>query len=189
VVKKLVQFFQQWRFTGVVFTHSSFPGTFRLSQVHVDSGDAPDILISFRWTADKSKNGTAGMLPVDKSNYGPGQGHHGSLSRFDMHNILIAAGPDLRNGLVSTMPSGNIDVAPTVLWLLGMKSKSSMDGRVLSEALKSPGPSLKSTKPYRLSTSVVSGAHTWRQYLSCAQVNGVDYFDEGNGEQEPIKER
>jgi len=192
VIQKILQFFQQLPFTGVLFTRDGSSGTFRLSQVHLDSDDAPDILISFRWTSDKNKNGTPGMLATDRSTYSVGQGHHGSLSPFDMHNILIAAGPGFRAGAINELPSGNVDIAPTVLWLLGKKPSSPMDGRVLSEALTTPGPSIKLNQAVSstnfIAEAVVQtsgGKETliWRQHLNCVRVNGVDYFDEGNGSQ------
>ena len=52
-----------------------------------------------------------------------------------MHNTLIAAGPDFRQGIVDDTPSGNVDVAPTILKILGAKPPPTIDGRVLSEAL------------------------------------------------------
>ena len=133
----------------------------------------------------RSEYGVAGMLATDRSSYAPGQGHHGSLSPFDMHNTLIAAGPDFRSGQANSTPSGNIDIAPTVLWLLGWKPNSSMDGRVLSEALTIPGPPKQSSggvNSTNLTTQAVLQKGTWQQYLKRSQVNGVDYFDEGNGQ-------
>ena len=63
---------------------------------------------------------------------------HGSLSPFDMHNTCIAAGPDFRKGILDNMATGNIDIAPTVLWLLGVEPQPKLSGRVLSEALAQP---------------------------------------------------
>ena len=40
---------------------------------------------------------------------------HGSSSPYDVHNTLIAAGPDLREHAVSDVPTGNADLAPTLL--------------------------------------------------------------------------
>ena len=39
---------------------------------------------------------------------------HGSFSPLDVHNTLIAFGPDFREGLKDPLPSGNVDVAPTI---------------------------------------------------------------------------
>ena len=183
MVEKVVRFFQGWDFTGVIFTRNAMPGTFALSQAHLDSEAAPDILVSLRWKPGKNKNGVPGIIYGDKSLYGPDQGLHVSLSPFDMHNVLIAQGPDFRTGVTSVLPSGNVDVAPTVLWVLGITPPKPMDGRVLTEALTMKGPELKSYEPHRIEATRELDGRVWRQYLNFTQVNGVDYFDEGNGSQ------
>ena len=96
---------------------------------------------------DKNKNGTPGMVASDISSFAPGQGSHVTLSPFDMHATLVAAGPHFRSGVVNTLASGNVDIAPTVLWILGLKPRRSMDGRVLTEALAIKGPPVHSFAP------------------------------------------
>ena len=74
-----------------------------------------------------------------------GKGTHATLSRFDMHNTLIAAGPDFKQGQTDDLPSGNVDLAPTILRILGIKPSQKMDGRILSEAMtgsRNGGPQL-----------------------------------------------
>jgi arylsulfatase A-like enzyme len=183
MVERVVRFFQGSDFTGVIFTRKAMPGTFALGQAHLDSDSAPDVLVASRWTAGKNKNGVPGTIFADLSGYGPGQGLHVSLSPFDMHNILIAQGPDFRAGVTDVLPSGNVDVAPTVLWVLGLKAPKPMDGRVLTEALTEKGPALKSYEPHRIEAIRELDGRVWRQYLNFTEVNGVDYFDEGNGSQ------
>ena len=61
---------------------------------------------------------------------------HGSFSPWDVHNTLLAWGPDIKRGAVSDVPAGNADIAPTVLALAGIPATGEpLDGRVLSEAL------------------------------------------------------
>jgi arylsulfatase A-like enzyme len=66
-----------------------------------------------------------------------GRAGHGSSSPWDIHNTLIAAGPDLARGITVEMPSANVDFVPTFLMLLGIDVPSSAQGRVLREALVS----------------------------------------------------
>jgi arylsulfatase A-like enzyme len=106
---------------------------------------------------------------------------HGSLSEFEMHNTFIAAGPDFRAGVVDHLPTGNVDIAPTTLWILGMKPPKSMDGRVVVEAMTVPKAGIKSFEPGHLETTRNLPNSVWHQYLNFTGVNGVDYFDEGNG--------
>jgi arylsulfatase A-like enzyme len=183
IVRQLVEFLQNWPHTGVIFTRQSMEGTFTLSQANVDSLNAPDVMISMRWTGDKNEAGTAGLMISDLYTYGPGQGLHGTLSRFDMHNTLVAAGPDFRRTVVDHLPSGNVDIAPTVLSILGVKPPKSMDGRVLGEAMWNSDAPLKSYEPKRLETTRTTDKGVWRQYLNVSEVNGVAYIDEGNGYQ------
>jgi arylsulfatase A-like enzyme len=105
-----------------------------------------------------------------------------SLSAFDMHATLVAAGPHFRSG-VDTLASGNVDVAPTVLWILGIQPPRSMDGRILSEALSIKAPKIRSFEPGHIEASAKQSNATWTQYLNYTEVNGARYLDEGNGRQ------
>jgi arylsulfatase A-like enzyme len=185
VIADAVKFLQGWSFTGVIFAKQPMEGTFALSQVHLDSPTAPDIIISFRWDASANEAGTPGMVITDVSGYKPGQGNHGSLSPFEMHNTFIAAGPDFRAGVVDHLPTGNVDIAPTALWILGLKPPKSMDGRVVTEALTVPKAEMKTYEPSHLEATSNLSNSVWHQYLNFSEVNGVDYYDEGNGYQTP----
>ncbi|MHB8521464.1 MAG: alkaline phosphatase family protein [Limisphaerales bacterium] len=180
LIRRLVDYLQGQDFVGVLFTRDAVPGTFALHDARIDTPTAPDIVISLRWTADKNKVGAPGFVMSD--NYrAPGEGMHVSLSRFDLHNTLIAAGPDFRAGIVDSLPSGNVDLAPTILWILGVEPPRKMDGRVLSEALTIRGPAISSFEPTRLTTESAHEHFLWHQYLNVTEVNGVVYLDEGNG--------
>ena len=181
VIGNLVKFLQSWPYTGVIFTRQTLPGTFTLAQAHLDAAAAPDVLVSMRWNADRNDAGAPGELVIDFSPYAPGQGMHGSLSAFDMHNTFVAAGPDFRSGIVDHLPTGNVDVAPTVLWILGVKPPKPMDGRVVLEAMTVPESRIKSFEPHHIEASRELNNAIWHQYLNYTEVNGVIYFDEGNG--------
>jgi hypothetical protein len=98
-----------------------------------------------------------------------------------MHNTCIAAGPDFRKGAQDYLPSGNIDIAPMVAWILGVEHKQKFSGRVLREALAQTGSTTTSIEPRHLEASRSGKGFAWKQYLNFSEVNGVVYFDEGNG--------
>jgi arylsulfatase A-like enzyme len=182
VIRRLVDFLQTADFTGVIFSRLPIEGTFPLERAGYNSTNstAPDVIISMRWNSNRNENGAPGM--ITSAGGTRGRGTHGSLSRFDMNNTLVAAGPSIKKGLISDVPSGNIDVAPTILHLLGVKPIKPMDGRVLHEALihsKAPAPKVKTKK---LEATRELGLFRWTQYLQFSEVNGTIYFDEGNGE-------
>ena len=182
VISRLMAHLQKQDWLGVVFSHTPADGAFSLAEAHIDSPDAPDLVISLRWTSGKSANGTPGLQVSDLGAKSNKVGNHASLSPYDMHNTLVAAGPDFRRGVTDTLPSANTDIAPTVLWLLGLKEEASkMDGRVLAEALTVPAPALQSYDLKRLGAQRELPEGVWMQYLQVTEVNGVRYLDEGNG--------
>jgi arylsulfatase A-like enzyme len=180
-IQRLVEFLQGSDFAGVIFTRKEMPGTFPLSAVRLDATNAmPDVILSMRWTADLSSAGTPGMVYSDNGT--KGRGTHGSLSRYDMHNTLVAFGPDFKAGYIDEFPSGNADVAPTILHILGVKPPVKMDGRVLLEALESEAGPLGKPETKVLEAKSESGLFRWRQWLKYTTFDGAIYFDEGNGE-------
>lgn len=179
VIHQLVEFLQQCDFTGVVLSRLNIPGTFPLEAVRYGFTNAgPDVMISMRWTSDLNEHGAPGMFySMDGTK---GKGSHASLSKWDMHNTLVATGPDFKRGFINQTPSGNIDVAPTILHLLGVKPPAPMDGRVLREALVNGGPAPKATTQTIEARRDLGLIH-WQQYLKFTEVDGATYFDEGNG--------
>lgn len=180
-IRRLVEFLQETDYAGVIFSSVAVEGTFPLSQVHVGArAGAPDVLVSMRWNADRNDWGAPGMVTAADGKRGCGT--HASLSRFDLHNTLIAAGPDFKQGYTSEVPSGNVDVAPTVLSILGVAPPSPMDGRVLSEALVESTETAVQPAHENLEASRDLGFRQWHQYLKISHVGSVVYYDEGNGE-------
>jgi predicted AlkP superfamily pyrophosphatase or phosphodiesterase len=181
VIRRLVTYLQGTDFAGVIFSALTLEGTFPLSEVHLAAKEgAPDVVVSMRWTAEDNEYGAAGMLSVAEGV--KGRGSHGSLSRFDLHNTLIAAGPDLKKGFVSELPSGNVDVAPTVLSMLGISSPAPMDGRVLSEALIDQQEAPEKPTEQTIQANRDLGFLTWHQYLKITRVGSTLYYEEGNGQ-------
>src|SRR5436190_966653 len=165
---------------GVIFTKKAMEGTFGLKHAKIESDHAPDVVMAFRCNEKKNQFGVPGMIDADWQR-AAGKGTHATLSRFDMHNTLIAAGPDFRRGEADDLPTGNIDVTPTILQILGIKAPVQMDGRILSEAMtKIDVPALKpETKTVEATKDFPSAG--WRQSLQISRVGSTIYFDEGNG--------
>ncbi len=180
VTRRLVEFLQESDFAGVIMTREKFEGTFGLDAAKIDSEHAPDVAMAFRWDDKKNQFGVPGLICADWSRTA-GEGTHATLSRFDMHNTLVAAGPSIRRGFKSDLPSGNVDLAPTILHILGIKTPKPMDGRVLDEALANSdiSPAKSETKTLEVTRKFPSG--TWRQTLQISRIGSTLYLDEGNG--------
>ena len=180
-IHRVVEVLQTSDFAGVIFSRIPVEGTFPLEQVGIGmSNNVPDVLVSMRWTAERSEFGTPGLIASEGGK--KGKGSHGSLSRFDMHNTLVAAGPDFKRGFINELPSGNADLAPTILHILGVAPTSPMDGRVLDEALTHGNPSAAKPASRMIKASRDLPLFRWEQYLKFTEYGGTIYFDEGNGE-------
>jgi arylsulfatase A-like enzyme len=86
--------------------------------------------VSANWTDRKNDAGFAGTTTQS------GVAGHGTSSPYDIHNTLIAAGPDFRERATSDAPTSNADIAPTLLRLLGLPAAPTMTGRVIEEGLR-----------------------------------------------------
>jgi arylsulfatase A-like enzyme len=180
VTRRLVEFLQQSDFAGVIFTKESMNGTFDFDRANIQSVNEPDVEMAFRWNDAKNQFGIPGMINGDW-NRKAGNGTHATLSRFDMHNMLIATGPDFRRGESDESPSGNVDLAPTIVRILGIKSKRELDGRILSEAMV--GSNIAPAKPESQTIQATRqlAAGTWHQSIQISRVGPTIYLDEGNG--------
>lgn len=181
-MRRLVEFLQQSDFAGVIFTKQALPGTFRLDEAKIDNPHAPDVVMAFRWNESKNQFGVPGMIDADWQRPAR-EGTHATLSRFDMHNTLIADGPDFTRGQTDDLPTGNIDLAPTILHILGIKAPQGIDGRILSEALVNTDRLLAGTnaETKTIESKKDFAAGTWRQSLRISRIGSTIYLDEGNG--------
>ncbi|APJ02631.1 alkaline phosphatase family protein [Silvanigrella aquatica] len=154
VMKVLVNFFQRRQEYSALFLDESryhlgthFPrGVLPLSYVKLEnkSGRNPDIVVSMTSNANVIVNGLPGVEFDSTSDYAL-RGDHGSFGRIDVHNTLLAMGPNFNNAMKNYVPTGNVDVAPTIAKILGFTIPNT-DGRILYESLKGSGYTQESYK-------------------------------------------
>jgi arylsulfatase A-like enzyme len=99
----------------------------------------PDVQFSCAWDDQPNERGVPGRTYVT-SPTGTTVTSHGSLCPRDMRNVLALTVPGGREGLSVEAPAGLVDVAPTLLRLLGIEPPAEMQGRVLEEALTGREP-------------------------------------------------
>lgn len=171
-------------YAGTIFTRNGLEGTFPLSLAKLDTPEAPDILLSYRWNDKAAQGNLHGKTPTNGTN----KGVSGSLNPHELKTIMVACGPDIAAANSDTIPTGNADIAPTLLWLLGMEAPSAMDGRILSEALVNPkAPVAPAPQTTRHEARIATPDGEWTQYLSTTQIGQSLYIDEGNAELIPAK--
>ena len=153
------------------------PGTLPASLVGNEGSRVPELTMSFRWDSNTNKAGYAGTA---YSTHGePGTGQHGSMSKHEMNNILFANGPSFKSGAALDSPSGNFDLAPTILNILGLPGGDAMYGRVLEEALRD-GPNDIDWTIELHDAEHDLGEKTYRQQIKISTVGTTSYVDEGN---------
>ena len=161
-VQNLVKFLQQRQEYGAIFVDSrygSIPGTLGLAAVNLENvsrrdNGQPDVVVSMNW--DDTVR-IQGMTGIEFESLGGQRGMHGSFGTTDVHNTLIANGPSFQSAKTISNPTGNVDVAPTVAYLLG-QSMPQADGRVINEALNKPlSTSTATVLPSILPSATASG--------------------------------
>jgi arylsulfatase A-like enzyme len=159
VVQTLVRFLQSREEFGPVFVarrYGELQGTLPLDSLHLETRSGartPDVVASFSFDAEAQVQGIPG---TEFASHTGNRGMHGSFSPRDVHNTLVAAGPHFRRGFHDTLPTGNVDVAPTVARLLGLRLKAA-EGRVLEEALVDGLPLKRFIEEVVLRTSTTAG--------------------------------
>jgi hypothetical protein len=126
------------------------PGTFALEFAHQClTSHGPDMIVTYGWNADANPFGVPGTQWIpggpDSSQQDAHNGH-GGLNPYVTHSTLLAVGRDFGQGKTIDLPAGNQDIAPTLFAIQGLPVPASLDGRVLSEALKKP-PKVRKLKP------------------------------------------
>lgn len=177
------------RWCGVVFTAAAsagavegrVPGTFALEYANLGGHErSPDIVFTFPWSSARNTHGMQGTETniVASGATGPANvatANHGGIGPWTVRNTMIAWGPDFKRGVTVRTPAGNVDVAPTILHLLGLEGPArAMQGRVLREALVE-GPDEEQVPMTVTTREVASG--DYRAVLQASEVDGKRYVD------------
>ena len=165
---------------GMIFTpggdgvRGGVPGTFDHAAVLIDHPRAPDIYFIMRNDQAIYGAGVVGSCYYNGS-YPQGGGTHGGLHPKELQMVMAADGSLFRSGWESSYPSGIIDIAPTILHLLGLNKPERADGRILHESLA--GIRIEAPEPR-------SELHRVRhaggmQHLKVSHVGTTTYLDKG----------
>jgi arylsulfatase A-like enzyme len=184
---KLVSRIAQWMmcqpWCGSVFTQGRnevegiVAGTFARSLVGNDHARSGDIVYIMRTDDAKNEHGWRGSC-YDDSGLPMGGSTHGGLSPYELQNVFAAVGPDFQSGQTDTLPSGTIDVMPTLLHLMGYPIPPSVDGRVLRGALaQSEDAAEWMAEP--ATYGVAAQDSGYYQYLETIRVDHTVYVERG----------
>ena len=164
----------------------SIEGALPASLCGCEGPRVPDIAMSFKWNSDPNDAGFRGQ--ISSTGGQTGQGAHGSISRHELRNVMFARGPSFNVGLRVETPTGNIDLAPTVLHILGGNGAvpvAEMNGRVLYEALKGSENSIDNPEEPDWTRELHNaerrvGDLVYRQQIRLCRVGDTTYLEEGS---------
>ena len=163
---------------GAVFASrrmGEIEGTFPAALIGCDGPRSPDIAMSFLWNSESNAAGYPGYAPSTGGKVG--QGQHGSASQHELRNVGLARGPSFRVAATVETPTGNVDVAPTILHLLGIEhGETPMDGRILFEALGSGVEEL----PAPTTEILRAGVGQFQQAIQLSRIGESIYIDWAN---------
>jgi predicted AlkP superfamily pyrophosphatase or phosphodiesterase len=177
-IAAIVATLQRTAGVGAIFTRAAqpesfdggVPGTLSFNAARWNHERSAQILFSPDWTDAANAHGMRGTVASG------GTAGHGSTSPWDVHNTLIAAGPDLKQGVVVDAPSANVDFAPTFLRLLDITIPPSVQGRPLEEALVD-GAALgtNAVRTTEHTASMPDGTYVITGTFSTVSVGGREY--------------
>jgi predicted AlkP superfamily pyrophosphatase or phosphodiesterase len=179
-IPKIVRLLQQTAWIGPIFTRGQnpssvegwVPGTLSFSTIMWDHERSSDILTAGNWSHEMNEYGFKGTVFL------PGVAGHNSTSPYDIRATFIASGPDIKSQTVSSVPTGNVDIVPTILSLFGICIPEVVDGRPIIEAIKegpSPGEVMVKSE-VQIAESKVSNVN-YKFTLHKSYVNGTAYLD------------
>lgn len=136
-------------------------------------GRAPLLAVSPRWHAGANEFGVPGAVE-SLTSLSALRSSHGAASPYDLRAFCLGVGPSFRQGEVSEVPCGTVDVAPTIAAILGLGDQDGFDGRVLREGLRAHAS--EDSRPEAVVSEVVSGPQPQHAAVRVATVEGRSYL-------------
>lgn len=181
LLRQLVEPLQRHPAVGNIYTRpvkrgaeeGIVPGTLSTEMIFWNHERSADIVVAPAWTDEVNEFGYPGTTTRR------GKATHGSDSLYDLRIPLIAAGPSIKKQVVSDVPSGQVDLVPTILHLSGVEPPASLDGRVLQEILLGgPNPGDVEVKEQVVRASVTySDGFVYKAELDVLQVESTRYLN------------
>lgn len=163
LIRRIVAALQSQEWVGGIFTRGvkkgdmtgAIPGTLSFEAIHWDHARSSDILVDVNWSDEKNQAGYAG------TSFARGVAGHGSSSPYEVHIALLAAGPSFKSAVESQLPTSNVDLVPTILYLHHLPVPATMDGRVMYELFTAPSPenAPRSAKTEKITARTADGGY------------------------------
>jgi phosphonoacetate hydrolase len=108
-------------------------GTLALGLVGKGHARQADLMFVLKSDRSQDRYGLPGLGLMTPGDVPVGGGMHGGLNPHELNTVLVLGlGAEDEPGSILSMPAGIIDIAPTILDLLGLPKAPSMQGRSLA---------------------------------------------------------
>ena len=178
LARRLVGFLCGLDYVGALFVddqYGALPGALPLSSIALLGAGKlprPAIVVSFKsfvldQATGRSGNPLQNAVQIADTALQQGQGMHGSFGRDNTFNFMAAIGPDFKARFRDPLPASNADIAPTLLRLLGLRSRPRgvLAGRILEEALQGrAAPAVAIERCLAISGAAADGRRTVLEY-------------------------
>lgn len=133
LILRVLTWLQSQDWCGPLFTRTG-EGALQHDHIRAVHRRAADIGIVLKAGDGLNSYGIAGGT-VHDCGYPEGGGMHGGLHEREVRCWLAMQGTSVRNGYVSPVTAGVVDILPTVLHFLGIDAPDHIQGRLLCEGL------------------------------------------------------
>lgn len=179
VIRKIVIRLQSQEWVGAIFTKAGMPGdlkghiegTLSFEAIHWNHPRSGDILVDYNWDDRKNAAGYAG------ASYSRGVAGHGTSSPYEVHIALLAAGPSFKKLYADELPTSNVDIMPTILYIHHIAIPKTVDGRVVSEMLAGAPVNPGKVKKETITTTVRSDSGSYTLSIERTVLGNYKYVD------------
>lgn len=181
LIQQIVSALQSQEWAGAIFTKGNkkgdvqgqIAGTLSFETIHWNHADrSADILVDVNWNDNKNEAGYAG------TSFSRGVAGHGSLSPYEVHIALLAAGPGFKKSYQSELPTSNVDLVPTILHLHQLPIPATVNGRVMHELLVERNPAkVPAAKKEILETTATYEGGTYKLILDRTLLGKYQYIN------------
>ena len=168
LVKKIIEFLHAQDWCGLTFTRDGSHATFSMAEINALSERLPDINYMLRTTEKVNQYGYAGSCFADNPDIPNGGGIHGGLSRIEINNFMTLGGDQMNRQKIFDIPTGIVDILPTIFHGLGIKIPKTAMGRPLKEAFLNG-----QFEPTWSETNLMASSGHYSQEMCIANVEGV----------------
>lgn len=185
LARSIADFLLKQDYTDGVFVRDDLgdlPGTLPLSAIGLVGSTRlpkPAFIVNFK-SFSLGGNPLLSRIEIADTGLQEGQGMHGSFSRADTYNNMVAAGPDFKPGYVDRAPVSNADIAVTVAAILKWSwpaAHGKLHGRIMSEAIKGGPDNVNFSQPAPRASST-PGADGRKTVLHFQQLEDYTYYDQ-----------